>query len=554
MDVKNKVTRYFSAIAKREIAANIFLRGYAERALASAENWNWDAVDAFSEFVGGLRQAAGSDAGKPLRLLDWQYAVAAQLLADPDCKALLVVVARGAGKTELAAALMAYAMQTGGENQTYYAIAPTLRTASIVFERLRTMTRALDPEAQLSEGVAISAQGGWIKSAGSVMRALPCTETAMDGLSARLIVADEVARMERGFSRVVTGLGKDRRSQLLAITTPDAKQRLQPVFPYWEALAAHYAGREMPPPDGWRAMIYGLDAEDDALDETRWVAAQPSLGATMSIAQMRTQVVSMMGTHDPHTVAECDMQILCRHNDRLSGGIDLAILDRQMAEKIDWKRLEGMPAVIGIDMAKGASIGTHTNLCSLALCVFDVENSRFCYRCLHWYAGGAIEVDERRARQPLRRWIAEGALRRMAGEVHDMGVIEAAILDLKTRFNVRHVGVDPLSHQESAIMDWRKRGITVTAVDQSIRTMGPAWALWTDGLRGKTIVHDRDEVLRACLSATRTIQDNAGNVRPVKGRSDGNIDAVIASCMAAFLAERFQVNQKSGYESGKIVI
>jgi len=154
----------------------------------------------------------------------------------------------------------------------------------------------------------------------------------------------------------------------------------------------------------------------------------------------------------------------------------------------------------------------------------------------------------------LGRWIAEGKLRQMAGEIHDMGVIEAAILDLKTRFSIRHVGVDPMSHQESAIVDWRKRGITVTGVDQSIRTMGPAWALWTDGLRGRSIVHDRDDVLRACLAATRTIQDNAGNVRPVKGRSMGNIDAVIASCMAAFLVERFQVSQKSGYEGGKIVI
>jgi len=554
MDVEATVKKYHSDVLRGEIAANAMLRGYAEKTAPRLGKWNWERLRAFADFVDQLEQAAGSDAGTPLRLLPWQWAVAAQLLADPECKALLVVVARGAGKTELAAALMAYAMQTGGEKQTYYAIAPTLRTASIVFDRLRTMVKHVDDEAQCSEGTAISMQGGWIKARGSVMRALPCTETAMDGLSARLIVADEVARMERGFTRVVTGLGKDRASQLLAITTPDAKQRLQPVWPYWEALAGHYVGRETPPPDGWRAMIYGLESDDDALDETRWEAAQPSLGVTMSPAQMRTQVTSMMGTHDPHTVAECDMQILCRHNDRLSGALDLSILDRQMSEKIEWQRLEGMPAVVAIDMAKGAQLGPHSNLASLALAVYDCDNRRVCYRMLHWYAGGNIEADERRSRQPLRRWIAEGKLRQMAGEIHDMGVIEAAILDLKTRFSIRHVGVDPMSHQESAIVDWRKRGITVTGVDQSIRTMGPAWALWTDGLRGKTIVHDRDEVLRACLASTRTIQDNAGNVRPVKGRSMGNIDAVIASCMAAFLVERFQVSQKSGYEGGKIVI
>ena len=85
--------------------------------------------------------------------------------------------------------------------------------------------------------------------------------------------------------------------------------------------------------------------------------------------------------------------------------------------------------------------------------------------------------------------------------------------------------------------------------------MGPAWALWTDGIRGRSITHQKDPVLRACLGATRTIQDNAGNVRPVKGRSSGNIDAVIASCMAAMLCERFNVARVSSYETpGGVVI
>jgi phage terminase large subunit-like protein len=554
MDAKSIVKTYLGDVIGANVPANKFLRGYAEKTLPRVDAWNWDAVDRYAAFVGSVVQAAGSRAGQPLQLLPWQWTVAAQLLGDDECKALLVVVARGAGKTELAASIMAHSIITGGANQSYCAVAPTLRSASIVFDRLRVMMTAADVGAKCSQGAGLSMQGGWIRCQDSIMRALPCTETAMDGLAARLIVADEVARMEKGFTRVVTGLGKDTASKLLAITTPDAKQRIQPVYPYWEALSRHYCGGEVARPDGWQGMFYGLDADDNALDESTWIKAQPSLGHTVDIGQMRNQVISMMGTHDPHTVAECDMQILCRHNDRLSGGLDLSILERQMAEPIDWNALRGAPAVMAVDMAKGAQIGLHSNLASLALCVYDAENRRYCYRMVHWYAGGNIEADERRCRQPLRRWIAEGALRRMAGEIHDLSVIEAAILEFSSRYAVRHVGVDPLSHQESAIADWRKRGIVVTGVDQSIRTMGPGWALWTDGLRGKTIVHERDEVLRACLAATKTIQDNAGNIRPVKGRSDGNIDAVVASCMAAFLAERFQVSQRSGYEGGKIVI
>jgi phage terminase large subunit-like protein len=182
--------------------------------------------------------------------------------------------------------------------------------------------------------------------------------------------------------------------------------------------------------------------------------------------------------------------------------------------------------------------------------VWDVRNERICAQQVHWWAGSSIEADERRCHQPLRRWLAERQLREMPGEVHDMTVIESQITLWKSEYSLRHVGVDPLSHQESAIADWRKRGIPVTAVDQGIRTMGPAWALWTDALRSQRLQHQRDDVLRHCLSATRTIEDNAGNVRPVKGRSAANIDAVVAACMAMLLVERFQLARTSSYEAG----
>ena len=554
INVRDIVEKYILDVAAGNIKSNLSLHGWAVATAPLLSGWAWHKVQAYADFVSLVTQAAGSNAGKPLVLLPWQWAVAAQLLADPGCKALLVVVARGAGKTELAASLLAYVMITGGASQQYYAVAPNLRAACIVFDRLRTMTRALDPDVTFSDATTISNQGGWIRCGGSVMRALPCTESAMDGISARLIVADEVARMEKGFGRVVTGLSKDPASQMLCISTPDARQRTRSIWPYWSALQTHYVqGSECPA--GWRGMLFGLDSDDDALDSDNWIKAQPSLGLTVQAANMKASIEAMMGTHDPEQVAECDMQILARHNDRLSGAMDLSILDRQMIEPIDWDSLRGAPAVIAIDLARGAQLGNHANLSSLCLAVFDVKAERYRYKLIHWWAGQDICGDEKRSHQPLRQWIAEGHLRQMSGEIHDMHVIEAAVRDLSATYSVRHVGVDPLAHQESALIDWRRRGIAVTAVEQGIRTMAPAWALWTDGIRGRTISHQKDPVLRACLAATRTICDNAGNVRPVKGRSSGNIDAVIASCMAAMLCERFNVARVSSYETpGGVVI
>jgi hypothetical protein len=44
----------------------------------------------------------------------------------------------------------------------------------------------------------------------------------------------------------------------------------------------------------------------------------------------------------------------------------------------------------------------------------------------------------------------------------------------------------------------------------------------------------------------RLIADNVGNIRPVKGRSSGNTDAVVAGNMAALLMEHHQVRTATG--------
>lgn len=551
------VLQYLRDVAARNILANDYVRGYAAETLQEISGWDLSKVDRFGEWAQTLEQTTGSRAGQPLVLLPWQMCVAAQLLCDPHCKSLLVVVARGAGKTELAGALLTYAMLTESTRQQFFAVAPKLSAAHIVFDRTRNMVRQLDATAEASDSMAQSTTGGWIRANGSTMRALPCTAQAMDGLAARLVIADEVARMDSAFSRVLTGLAKDPAAQLLAITTPDANQKLQPIWPYWTALLAHYGAQKgaqiAERPDGWRGIFYGLDPEDDATDQTSYIKAQPSLGVTVSMAGMATQVSAMMGTHDPAQVAECDMQLLCRHNDRLAGSVDLAILDRQMAEPIDWDSLAGNVAVCAVDLAKGG-YGKHLNLSSACLAVWDSKNTRFCYQLVHWWAGANIEADEKLSQQPLRAWIERGVLRKMPGEIHDLSFIESQILAWKSTYQLRHVGVDPLSHQQSALIDWQKRGILVKTIDQGIRTMGPAWALWVDGLRGRRICHNSDDVLREALKSTKVITDNAGNTRPVKGRSQGNIDAVIASCMAAFLCEQFQVSMVSNYEGGSLVI
>ena len=175
-------------------------------------------------------------------------------------------------------------------------------------------------------------------------------------------------------------------------------------------------------------------------------------------------------------------------------------------------------------------------------------------RNVSWWAGTDMALDERRCKQPLGQWVEQGHLRRMPGEWHDMTVVEAEIEHLLSRFEVRKIGVDPHPAQARDIRRWQERGWPIVPVDQGIRTMAPAWKLWGDLLKSKQLFYEPDPVLRGALNAVRLIRDNVGNTRPVKGRSAGNTDAVVAGNMAALLMEHHQVRDAGGVAASKCPI
>jgi phage terminase large subunit-like protein len=250
----------------------------------------------------------------------------------------------------------------------------------------------------------------------------------------------------------------------------------------------------------------------------------------------------MLESGDPAQIAEFETQLACRYHELATTDIDLAVLERQM-QPADWTRLQGAPAVIGLDLSRG---GYGPQLDLTTLCLMVVDGGVIRARNVSWWAGTDMARDEKRCKQPLGAWVEQGHLRRMPGEWHDMTIVEAEIENLMHQFGVRKIGVDPHPSQAKDIKRWMDKGWPIVPVDQSIRTMAPAWKLWGDLLKSKQLHYEPDPVLRAALNSVRLIADNVGNIRPVKGRSSGNTDAVVAGNMAALLMEHHQVRTATG--------
>ena len=513
--------------------------------------WNDQAAEDARQFALVCGQGAEAGAGQPLVWMPWQCMAAMVLLARrrvvdgvktdaPATKVLLLVVGRGNGKTEFMASLICSAMRDPATRLEFSSVAPDGRLAQKTFERMATMCETLSGDWKATGG-STPAHPGRVKHGGNRYISLPCTDKALDGLTTRLIAGDEVARMERAFGRLLTGLAKFPTSQAILASTPDPEQKTRPIWGYWDACEKAIASGD-PYPAGWWPMLYGLEADDQAGDSKVWGKAHPGLGVIVDPVQLELAARTMLESGDPVQIAEFETQLACRYHEIATTDIDLSVLERQM-EKSDWNRLRGTPGVIGIDLSRGG-YGSQLDLTSLCLMVVDGDRIRA--RNVSYWAGIDIERDAKRSKCPLGQWVEQGYLRRMPGEWHDMAVVEAAIEEMMKCHDIRKIGVDPHPAQARDIKRWIDKGWPIVPIDQSIRTMAPAWKLWGDLLKSRQLFYDEDPVLRSALNAVRLIKDNVGNVRPVKGRSAGNTDAVIAGNMAALLMEHHQVREATG--------
>jgi len=553
---------YATEVVAGRVVANVRIREacrrYLELRKAKAGIW-WDeaGAEAVRAFARKCGQGVEEGAGTALEWLPWQCMLGMVLHGarrvvegvktdHPYFKAVLVVMAKGNGKTETAAGHLMHGLADPKKRLSFSCAAPDGRLSQIVWQRMRQMCETMngnhpDGTEWKATGATTIAIPGRVLHGDAVFTTLPCTDKALDGRMDRLCLMDEAARMRYGVGRLLTGLSKNPRAQCLAISTPDPEQRTMPIWAYWEACEKALTQGEALP-HGWFAMLYGLDQDDAADDPEAWPKAHPSLGVTTQRADIESAARTMLASGDPTQIAEFETQIACRYHEIATTDLDLGVLDRQ-TEQVNWDRLQGAPAVVAIDLSRGG-YGAQLDLTSLCLMVVDGEKVRA--RTVSWWAGTDIQLDERRSKCPLGAWVEQGHLRRMPGEWHDMAVVEAELEHLMRRYDVRKIGVDPHPAQARDIRRWQEKGWPIVPVDQSIRTMAPAWKVWCDLLRSKQLTYDPDPVLRSALNAVRLIRDNVGNTRPVKGRSAGNTDAVVAGNMAALLLEHHQVREASG--------
>nr|WP_255440751.1 terminase large subunit [Paracoccus sp. MC1854] len=201
-----------------------------------------------------------------------------------------VEVARKNGKSALLAGIALYALVADGEAGAHvYAAATTRDQARIVFGEAERMVAA---SPALSARVTRTVNNLAVLPTASWFRPLSADASKMDGLNVHFAAVDEVHEHPGPeiIQKLNTATGARRQPLIVEITT--AGHDRHSVCRQHHEFSVKVLEGTLPQEtaDPWFAFIATIDAGDDWTDPRVWVKANPSLGVTVKVDDLKRQI------------------------------------------------------------------------------------------------------------------------------------------------------------------------------------------------------------------------------------------------------------------------
>ena len=534
----NDALAYAQRIADAPALASEHARLTAQRFIGDVEKggrreipWVFDAGLATRAmlFAAQMPNIKGPDAGKPIRLMDWQKFVFANIFGwvDPETRArrfrqAAIFVPKGNGKTTISAPLAMYLTFGEGEGGAEgYAAAVTRDQAKILFTVAKEMVRR-SPEMRREWGVGLLTNSIFQDRTASSFVPISSDAKALDGLNVQVAVCDEIGshRTSEVYDALNTALGKREQPFLLSISTATGniagigKQ----LWDYGLRVL-----RSSSPDDRFFAAIYSIDDGDDPWAEETWIKANPGWG--QSVRPDAIRAIMRQARNNPAQEAAART----RHLNMWIGADDAlfslrawqACLDREL--RLD--DFEGRPCHLALDLA------SKTDLASLAI-VFPEGGPKPATRYsafVRSYLNEAAVLEARHASYP--GWAADGDLVITPGEETDFQTIEDDMVDLCKRFRVESAAYDPWGSTQLA-QRLAGQGVPMVEFRTSTANFSEPTKELDAATRAGRIRHDGNGPLAWCISNVVGHYDARGNVFPRKARPENKIDAAVALIMA----------------------
>lgn len=542
--VENEAERYIERVLSGEQAACRYVRLACERHRRDLENgaqrglyFDPDAGQHVIDFFHFLRHSKGEWAGQIVTLESWQQALLWMLFgwyrADGRrrFRTSYWELARKNGKSTVAAGVGLYLMIADGEpGAEVYSAATKREQARITHQEA---TRMVKKSPSLKKRVTCFRDNLHVRDTATKFEPLGRDSDSMDGLNVHGAIVDELHahKSDEVWGVLETATGARRNPLMFAITTAGFNQA---SFCYQLRDHVIKVLEGIIQDDATFGVIYTLDEEDIRSgvgwqDETLWVKANPNLGVSVSLDDLRDKVVKAK------SIGSALTHFLTKHLNIWTNAAELWIAPdkwKLCGGEIDEEELAGLTCYGGLDLSNTLDI-------TAWLLVFPPQGECDKYRvlCRFWVPEERIRERARKDRVPYDVWERAGYIEATPGETIDYEFVYARIDEDAQKYNIVDAGFDRWGAQQ--IYQWaEKRGLTMVQIGQGYQSMSASMKELERMIVSLLLAHGDNPVLTWMAHNLVASQDPAGNYKPDKRKSREKIDGMVALIMALDRATR----------------
>lgn len=546
--------QYAEAVLAGKLPACRWVRFACERHLRDLETgqgrglrFDHKAAQHALDFFRFLRHSKGEWGGQEFRLELWQQFIVASLFGWKRedgyrrFRIAYIEVPRKNGKSQMAAGIGLYLFYADREpGAEVYVGATKKEQAKITWDEAERMVRS---SPALRNRIGIFRNNLHVTATASKFEPLGADADTLDGLNAHGVIIDELhAHPNRTVWDVLrTAKGARRQPLLFAITTAGYDQESI----CWEV--RDYSTKVLQgvlEDDSRFAYIATLDEGDAWQDEAVWQTANPNLGISVKLDDMRE--LAREARESPAAQNTFRRLRLNEWTEQAERAIDMDDWRACGEHVADPNALRGQRCYAGLDLS------STTDLTALVLYFPNDDGPRQTLPFL-WMPADSMIKRERDDGVPFSAWRRDGHLLATEGNIVDYQAVRAHLNRLANLYQIAEVAYDPWNATGLATQ-LEGDGFVMVPVRQGWQSLNEPTKELLKLVAGRKLAHGNHPVLRWMASNLAVLQDPAGNLKPAKNKSKDRIDGIVALIMAIARALVQPKEQSSVYERRGLLI
>lgn len=500
-----------------------------------------DAAKVAIAFFSLLKHWKGEWAGQPIELEPFQQFMVWQIFGwkkedgNRRFRTVYIEEPRKNGKTTIAAGIGINLAFVDGEPGAEVYTAATKRDQARIAHN--DATKMVKSSPQLKKIITPYKDNLHNKADGSKFEPLGRDSDSMDGLNVHGAICDEVhAWKDRMmWDLLETATGSRRQPLILAITTAgyDRQSLCYQLHDYAEKVSLGIIED-----DSFFGLIYTIDPGDDWEDEATWFKANPNLGVSKKLDDMRR--LAERAKEMPaalNSFLRLHLNVWTQASERWISPDRWAACNHQT---IDESFLAGRDCWAAVDLSSRGDI---------TAVVYDFPGVDYHdVVCRFFIPEENMRERSKRDRVPYEAWERMGLITATSGNRVDYDYILAQIEQDMSLFNVREIAFDPwnATHVTTKLLE---QDAEVIEFRQGYASMNPAMKALEVAVLGGELNHGGNPVLTWMADNLVAASDPAGNLKPDKSKSSEKIDGMVALLMAHYRATLANGKRDSVYNT-----